>query len=726
MEPTLRALRLIAAFVACLVFLSSAVRADDLPLSEPWLQPTLPAGTLAYFRVPHPTGLVSLPKGNALDAALRDPRHLDQLKRIERGFIENVFGSDGFDLPFVRGLLQHTRSPVEVAVLGAPRPLGLVALTTDLEDESALANWFESFGEAGTPLALGAPLDADGRAPLLGLPVSSWVEFDAATGRVLVVAGQVVDEQIMAGIAGRLTADNERLPAMAGRLDDSGFGVLFWINAEDALPMAQMMLPAEQYAAMAEAGLDDARAVAVGMGVADGRARLGIVADLGAREDSPLPVFSNDLGATTVGVPGAVIFASIPGPEQLDTIVEYFEAQSATEPDDDWASTKAALREEIGFDTDLLLGALGPDLAVIFDDVGDYVAMRIRDRKKFDALIKAIDDVDSVSIDRVRRGRATLYHIISEDSLEVEEEMGEDSALPLSVVHIMQRMRDHYYFVIEGDYAYFSDIPQPLIDRTAERSKLSMGQWLEETQRVSLESAAFAMTGSSAKLPRRLYYGYLGIMQVMADIAGVEFDALSLPTARELGLPGESPLAITVSVGEPYVAFEITTESSLFDSLLGGGAAQNAALIGIAAAIAIPAYQDYTIRAQISEGLALSAQSKAFIAQTYYETGAFPNAAQALEVPRPTGRYVDEIVVFGDTGLIRVRYGTEEANEAINGDYLYIQPIIGDDGGIVDWECSSWLEDKYLPSACQGIEPPDIAGETNTGLRPTPEHVAQH
>ncbi|MEL6199701.1 MAG: pilin, partial [Pseudomonadota bacterium] len=301
----------------------------------------------------------------------------------------------------------------------------------------------------------------------------------------------------------------------------------------------------------------------------------------------------------------------------------------------------------------------------------------------------------------------------------------EDSALPLSVVHIMQRMRDHYYFVIEGDYAYFSDIPQPLIDRAAERRKLSMGRWLEETQRVSLDSAAFAMTGSSAKLPRRLYYGYVGIMQIMADIAGVEFDALSLPTARELGLPAESPLAVTVSVGEPYVAFEITTESSLFDTLLGGGAAQNAAMIGIAAAIAIPAYQDYTIRSQISEGLSLASVPKAYIVENYFETGAFPNSEQALQAPRQTGRYVDEVVVFGDTGLIRVRYGGEEANEVINGDYLYVQPIIGDDGSIVDWECSSWIDDKYLPSDCRGIEPPDIAGEANTWLRPTPEHVAQ-
>ena len=47
-----------------------------------------------------------------------------------------------------------------------------------------------------------------------------------------------------------------------------------------------------------------------------------------------------------------------------------------------------------------------------------------------------------------------------------------------------------------------------------------------------------------------------------------------------------------------------------------------------------------------------------------------------------------------------------------------------DDEGGLEWECSSWLEDKYLPKVCQGIEPPDIAGETNTWRRGPMEHVA--
>ncbi len=48
------------------------------------------------------------------------------------------------------------------------------------------------------------------------------------------------------------------------------------------------------------------------------------------------------------------------------------------------------------------------------------------------------------------------------------------------------------------------------------------------------------------------------------------------------------------------------------------------AIIGILAAIAIPAYQDYTIRAQVTEGLNLAASVKAAVAETYANTGTWP------------------------------------------------------------------------------------------------------
>ena len=76
------------------------------------------------------------------------------------------------------------------------------------------------------------------------------------------------------------------------------------------------------------------------------------------------------------------------------------------------------------------------------------------------------------------------------------------------------------------------------------------------------------------------------------------------------------------------------------------------AIIGILAAIAIPAYQDYTIRSQVTEGLNLASSTKAEVAEYYAQYGRWPTAIDggagtlghgANE--RPQGKYVSGIQI---------------------------------------------------------------------------------
>src|SRR3990167_5880825 len=72
------------------------------------------------------------------------------------------------------------------------------------------------------------------------------------------------------------------------------------------------------------------------------------------------------------------------------------------------------------------------------------------------------------------------------------------------------------------------------------------------------------------------------------------------------------------------------------------------AIIGILAAIAIPAYQDYTIRSQVTEGLNLAGDLKAAVAETYAQTGDFTNiddASLGLTPGEKTGKYVSNVAV---------------------------------------------------------------------------------
>jgi type IV pilus assembly protein PilA len=113
------------------------------------------------------------------------------------------------------------------------------------------------------------------------------------------------------------------------------------------------------------------------------------------------------------------------------------------------------------------------------------------------------------------------------------------------------------------------------------------------------------------------------------------------------------------------------------------------AIIGILAAIAIPAYQDYTIRAQVSEGLNLAAAAKAAVAETFLNRGNAPAnrtvAGMSATATDTNGKYVQSVNVID--GAIVVTYGLE-ANRALNTQTLGITPYTTADGSVA-WKCGA-------------------------------------
>ncbi len=126
-------------------------------------------------------------------------------------------------------------------------------------------------------------------------------------------------------------------------------------------------------------------------------------------------------------------------------------------------------------------------------------------------------------------------------------------------------------------------------------------------------------------------------------------------------------------------------------------------LSGILAAIAIPAYQDYTIRAQVAEGVSLGSAARVAVTEYYELERSLPydNAEADLADPEDiSGTYVDSVSV--ESGTIIVTFG-RSANTTISGMSIYLvpEPLAG--GGL-EWACERGeIDRKWVPASCRSL-----------------------
>ena len=125
------------------------------------------------------------------------------------------------------------------------------------------------------------------------------------------------------------------------------------------------------------------------------------------------------------------------------------------------------------------------------------------------------------------------------------------------------------------------------------------------------------------------------------------------------------------------------------------------AILGILMAIAIPAYQDYAVRAKASEGINLAGASKLASAETYSSSGVFPPSNASAGLPADVsinGKYVTSVTTGPTRGLITITYSAAEPK--LSADTLLLSATTA--AGSVKWRCKSGtVEAKYLPSECR-------------------------
>jgi type IV pilus assembly protein PilA len=155
------------------------------------------------------------------------------------------------------------------------------------------------------------------------------------------------------------------------------------------------------------------------------------------------------------------------------------------------------------------------------------------------------------------------------------------------------------------------------------------------------------------------------------------------------------------------------------------------AIIGILAAIAIPAYQDYTIRAKVTEGLNLADSAKTSVAESF-QSGSLTGlkaAASSWNTSFTPTKYVNTIAIDTLTGVITVTYNAAQIQQLTGADTILLTPFINSGAetqlgaaaslsGNIDWACTSagkatataqsmaaavagTVLTKYVPSNCK-------------------------
>lgn len=126
------------------------------------------------------------------------------------------------------------------------------------------------------------------------------------------------------------------------------------------------------------------------------------------------------------------------------------------------------------------------------------------------------------------------------------------------------------------------------------------------------------------------------------------------------------------------------------------------AIIGILGAVALPRYQEYTVRAKVTEVILAAAAAKTAVTESYQTNSAMP-ASLALDAQ--TSKYVASVgysSTNASTAVITVT--TTAADSNISGRKLLLTGVVNT-SGVIDWTCSAPADDgidaKFLPASCK-------------------------
>lgn len=591
-------------FTACAALLSA-----QYSFAQDQLSDALSTEVGLYLRIPSVLGWIADgQEGRVFEQATGESAHQAALQQIRNAYAKLD------DLPpagdaAIKFLIAEQSAPLEIAVFkqdGVVSPLSPIMLQTTVRSRDAAA-----FKKQFDALLLSS-----------GMPMP--YTFDARTGRLQLQVGATPERfaQIATDLSAKNKSLNTEFVAAQNRIDQSGKGLLLWADSQAIAPMLAMVAAssedANKWVFDALRGLDGFAlgAGSVGRGQRSGRMALDFYFDPKAMPEwtqyfQPEP---RHYDYQLSGAPSWVANYSLPtNAKDLDRILRKIESLEN--------ETKAK-KSNFDFDAAFLGGpslrkiltSFGPEMAYFHDAAGTFGALKIRNRTVFNQFIAS---AGKFGFYEQREG---IHHLRFDGSAFNPADMPKEPTLAL----LGRLSVSSVYWVEEGDWLIAAPVPQLLQDRKAISGRISAEKWLQQRSNVDSSDQILAFAAHSEGTPTQIWYGYLALLEALGHIGKTNIDLFALPSARELGLPSAGFAGVSVDYTPQRLGFAVNYGASPGDLMGGGNMLGTVAVVSIMAAIALPAYQDYTLRSKVTTALVQTQAAKVELQESYAELGALP------------------------------------------------------------------------------------------------------
>ena len=627
---------------------------------QSWLQQNLPPQTTAYLRLPNLWFLEN--HKLAASAAYQNDAYRAQTATVRSALIQRLLTllPEEARAP-LQNLQQHLDAPLEIALIQDKNELNLlIAASAQFADGQALQQTLAQTFRAPWQVS------AD-RIEQRGAPPIAY-RYDAANQRLLLSSGLVKNP---ADSLKYLAEDGGDAPfaKLQECLDPEADGLYLWLDPQNPLIQQQI----RDYKPLLEKlGIDRAEQLALAWSVQNERPRLQI--SLVQPDNAPLNLPQATTDALKLPYQGdisALAALTLPSDAQIDGLA------------DSSGKIKQTLQQALGISADDL-AALGT-IHYLADDNGSYLVLSQSAKPALEALLTKLQGRGILNKrETLQDGieHLAFTSLAAQGAKISEQDNVFKKPTDTAFNTLMSQLQNHYYLRTEGDYLLISDLPQPLLARKNLAAAPTIADWLAK-EHLDIQNSSYAYIQNQRHLSRDSYYNSLKRLQAYADLAQSPLDIMALPDASQLPASGAVALRLQGDGKNPTLTLDL--QNGADDLLSMAGSSTTIATFGIVSAIALPAYQDYTIRARIAQNLAPARPLQQDLADAL-DKGKKINTKN---YPSP-----DKNIRVENSGDIRI---TLQNASRFNGATLTLHY----DRASKKWQCQTVIAPRYLPQQCR-------------------------